>query len=118
MTTNRVDVFQAPYDKGFTLAAATPLVLVFDIGESRGAFGLCVQNTGSSHPIDTTKIELSLVSDTDAEYQDQTAIDSSIGSTAALGKFTYSKVDDPNRFVRVTLTSTLGTTVQVQARAL
>ena len=104
------------YDETITLAAGVAAVRVFDCG-----FGINVdvrgENTGSN-PINTVGVELSTVSDTNSEYQHQTAAESAIGSVAAGSPFSWNNNGDPSRFVRITLTSTLGTTVQLQARAL
>ncbi len=117
--TARVDRNNPPFDVTYPLSAGVAKVLVFDLGDSTN-FALSLRNTLLVNPIDTTTIDLGLA-DADASYQTQTAVNAAIGSIAAsagvTGIATYDKFDDGFRYVRVTVTSTSGTSVRVQARA-
>jgi hypothetical protein len=116
-TTARLHSGQPTYDESPVLAAATPLVLVFDLSEKSpaAAFHLHIANIGATNAINTTKIELGDV-DSDTAYEEQTAVGTAFGSLAAAAKKSYGKWNDAARFVRVTLTSTSGTTARVTAR--
>lgn len=116
MTAIRIDEMAAPYDETITIPAGTPVVRVFDCvnGQIESVSG---ENTGS-HAIESVGVELSMVSDTNSEYQHQTAAEASIGSVAAGAPFTWSNTGDPHRFARFTFNSASGTTLKLQARAL
>lgn len=111
-----INEMAAPYDETIVLSAATPVVRVFDC-QNAPLEGVQGENTGSN-PLTSVGVELSMVSNTNAEYQHQTAAESAIGTVAAGSQFSWANNGSPQRFVRITLTSTLGTTVQLQARAL
>lgn len=95
-----------------TLAAATPIsVVILTLGAA--TIGLVISNTGGTNPIDTVTIEKSPLGNL---YGPDTALGTAVGSTTAGGQALVQISARGFASVRVTLTSTLGTSYALEAQ--
>ncbi len=110
--TGTLDANNPLFDTTYTLAAGVAKVVVLDCRDSKQV-SISIINTGVTNAIGTTKVELGLTNEV-AAYQDQTGVDSAIGSIAASSISIYDKFDDDRRFIQMTFTSASGTTLRLQ----
>jgi len=95
-----------------TLAAATPADVDFDVSNSRRVC-LIIENTGVTNALNTTVVK---VSADGTNFGTNTAAGTAIGSIAASGIALFEISDVAFKTLRLTLTSTSGTTYRVTMR--
>lgn len=95
-----------------TLAAGTPANVDFEVGNSR-RLTIIIENTGVTNALTTTVVKKSADG---TNFGTDSALGTAIGSIAASGSSLVELTDVAFKTLRLTLTSTSGTTYRVTLR--